>query len=118
MNKEEDVLQYYRQFLIFSKPLVDAWWLTEEECNKMFWLGFHPRDRLRMYARLIAKHPDQNSDEHFNYLDVYKVARATFSGNHLLDLELEDPWDDPESFRGSRSDRAFERWLAQENRDT
>ena len=44
-----------------------------------------------MYARLIAKHPDQPSGVHFNYLDVYRVARATFSGNHLLDLKLEDP---------------------------
>ena len=117
MNEEEDVLQYYRRFLIFSKPLVDARRLTEEECNKMFWLGFHPRDRSRMFSRLIAKHPDQNSDEHFNYLDVYKVARATFSGNHLLDLELDDPWDDPPSSRRNHSDRAFERWLEQEERD-
>jgi len=58
MNEKEDVLQFYRQFLIFSKPLKDAWRLTNEECNKMFWLGFHPQDRAEMFARLIAKHPD------------------------------------------------------------
>jgi len=37
-----------------------------------------------MYVRLIAKHPDQPAGVHFDYKDVYKVARATFSGNYLL----------------------------------
>jgi hypothetical protein len=34
-------------------------------------------------GRLLAKYPDQPLGVHFNYMDVYKVARATFSGNHL-----------------------------------
>lgn len=41
-----------------------------------------------MYVRLTAKHPDHPSSIYFDYLDVYKVVRATFSGNHLLDVEL------------------------------
>ena len=43
-----------------------------------------------MFARLTAKHPDQPSAIYFDYLDVCRVARATFSGNHLLDLELDE----------------------------
>ena len=117
MTEEEDVLQYYRRFLVFSKPLMDARRLTDEECNKAFWLGFHPRDRSRMFARLIARHPDQDADEHFNYLDVYNVARSTFKGNYLLDTELEDPWDELQFSRASQTDRAFERWFEQEPRD-
>ena len=61
-----------------------------------------------MFARLIARNPDQDADEHFNYLDVYNVARSTFKGNHLLDMELEDPWDELQNSRSSWMDHAFE----------
>ena len=117
MSNEEDVLQYYRHFLVLSKPLLDSHRLTSGERDRSFWRGFHSRDRAEMYARLIAKHPDQPAGVHFDYLDVYRVARATFSGNHLLDLELDDPWEEPQSLRSSRLERTRERWLDSEERD-
>jgi hypothetical protein len=117
MNDEEDVLSYYRQFLVLSKPLLDSQRLSTDKRNKVFWLGFHPCDRAEMYARLIAMHPDWPSSLHFDYRDVYKMAKAAFSGNHLLDVELDDPWDEPQSLRRRRSERAQERWLEQEEHD-
>ena len=116
MNDEGDVLQYYRHFLVLSKPLLDSHRLTTGERDKAFWRGFHSRDRAEMYSRLIAKHPDQPAGVYFDYLDVYRVARATFSGNHLLDFEPGDPWDEP-GLRGNRSERPRERWLDQDERD-
>jgi hypothetical protein len=107
MNGEEDVLQYYRHFLALGKPLCNSKRLSTNECNKLFWLGFHPRDRTELYARLIAKHPDQPSSICFDYLDVYKAARAILSGNYLLDFEPGDPWDDS-GLRGNRSERTRE----------
>lgn len=95
MSDEEDVLHYYRQSLVLSKPLLDSQRLSTHQRNKASWRGFHSRDRAEMYARLIAMHPDQPSDVYFDYLDVYKVARATFSEEHILDVELDDPWDEP-----------------------
>jgi hypothetical protein len=85
MDDEEDVLCYYRQFLALSKPRLDAQRLFTGQRSKVFWQGFHARDRAEMYASLIAKHPDQPSGVYFDHLDVYKVARAAFSSNHLLD---------------------------------
>jgi hypothetical protein len=111
MNDEEDVLQYYRHFLVLSKPLIDSQRLTTGERDRAFWSGFHNRDRSEMYARLIAKHPDQPSTVYFDYLDVYRVARATFSGNHLLDFEPSDSWDEPQGPRTNRLERTRERWL-------
>jgi hypothetical protein len=64
MSGEEDVLSYYRQFLALSKRLVDSQRLSTSKRNKVFWRGFHPRDRAEMYARLIAKHPDWPSGTH------------------------------------------------------
>jgi hypothetical protein len=91
MCDEEDVQDYYQQFLVLSKPLLDAHRLTIGERNKPFWHGFHSKDRHEMYARLIANNPFRPAREHFDYLDVYRVARATFSGDHLLDLDEDDP---------------------------
>jgi hypothetical protein len=45
-----------------------------------------------MFARLIAKHPNQPAGEYFDFRDVYRVAKVTFSGHHLLDSEPEDAW--------------------------
>ena len=48
-----------------------------------------------MYASLKAEYPDQPSSVNFDYLDVNKVARATFSVNILLDVEIANSWDEP-----------------------
>lgn len=45
-----------------------------------------------MYAWLRAELLHQPASVYLDYLDIYRVARATFSENHLLDL---DPWDEP-----------------------
>ncbi|KAN0118727.1 hypothetical protein V8E52_004838 [Russula decolorans] len=111
MRDEEDVQNYYRQSIVLSKPLLDSHHLTIDERNKAFWLGFHNRDRNKMYARLIANNPYQPAREHFDYLDVYKVARATFSGDHLLDLDEDDPWEEPQGIKDRHSERARERRL-------
>ena len=50
-----------------------------------------------MYASPKAEYPDQPSSVNFDYLDVNKVARATFSGNILLDVEIADSWDEPQN---------------------
>ena len=118
MNDEADVLQYYQDFLALSKPLLDSQRLSIYKRDKAFWLEFHPHNRSEMYARLIAKHPDQPSSAYFNYLDVYRVARVTFTGNHLLDFELGNAWDKPQSFRPDHSERARERWLNEDERDS
>lgn len=117
MSGEEDVLHYYRQFLALSKPLLDSKRLTTDKRNKRFWCGFHSKDRAEMFVRLIAKHPRQPTDVYFDYLEVYKVARLALRANHVLDVELDDSWDEPRSLRGKRSDSAQERWLDQEERD-
>src|SRR5258708_22729117 len=59
-----------------------------------------------MYVRLIAKYPDQPSGAHFDYMDVYKVARVTFSGTHLRDRELDDPWYGSQGLQSGRSECA------------
>ena len=103
MRDEEDVQNFYREFLVLSKPLVDAHRLTTEERNKAFWRGFHKKDRQKMRARLVANNPQRVATEHVAYEDVYQVAKATFSGTDPLDTESDDDdfWGEPrDSKRG------------------
>jgi len=53
-----------------------------------------------------ASRLDQPSGVYFDYPNVYRITRATFSGNYLLDLELDDPWKEPQGLIGRRSERA------------
>ncbi len=81
----------------------------------MFWHGFHARDRAKMNARLIAKHPDQPPGVPFDYLDVYRVARAILPGNDLSESDSDDSLDEPP--RHSRLHHTRDRWSDQEGQD-
>ncbi|KAH9164719.1 hypothetical protein EDB89DRAFT_389163 [Lactarius sanguifluus] len=79
MYCEDDVLQYYRQFLCYSAPLVHSGHLSEEERDAAFWYGFHSEDREVLRPRLISKNPFQPSDIPFHFEDVFVCARAAFA---------------------------------------
>jgi hypothetical protein len=82
MRSVADVVYYYREFLVLSKPLLDSQWLTPSARDKIFWYGFHKRDRAEMHtSRLIAKHPHQPTNVYFDYLAVYEVATAILDGH-------------------------------------
>ena len=103
MKSEVDVLHYYRQFIVLSKPLLDSQRLTPGVCDRLFWQGFHKRDCLEMSVRLIAEHPHQPVDVHFDYLDIFEVARAIL-GNPDSETELEDSSDGPRGMRNRHSE--------------
>jgi hypothetical protein len=117
MKEEDDVVQYYRQFSFLSKPLLDSSRMISGERDTMFWYGFHPEDRTAMWARLIAKHPEQPEGKAFYYEDVLKVARAVFSGDHWSLFQVPDQQDPYANTRRRGADRSLERWFGPEDRD-
>ncbi|KAH9161209.1 hypothetical protein EDB89DRAFT_2080811 [Lactarius sanguifluus] len=94
MNCEDDVLQYYRQFLCYSAPLVHAGHLTEEDRDAAFWYGFHPEDREVLRPRLLGKNPFQLPDVPFHFEDVFGCARAAFAYNDYFS----SPWSQKKQF--------------------
>ena len=107
MRSEEDVVKYYRHFIVLCKPLLDSQRLTTGERNKIFWEGFHKRDRAEMHTRLIAEHTRQPAGVSFDYLDVFEVAKAILGG-HDTDSESDSSSDDHRSTRSRRSKRTRE----------
>ncbi|KAH9029397.1 hypothetical protein EDB85DRAFT_1528554, partial [Lactarius pseudohatsudake] len=88
MDCEDDVSQYYRQFLCYSAPLVHTGHLSEEERDAAFWYGFHPEDRQVLQPRLLSKNPLQPPDVPFHFEDVFGCARAAFA----YDNYFPSPW--------------------------
>ncbi|KAH9031601.1 hypothetical protein EDB83DRAFT_2678375 [Lactarius deliciosus] len=97
MGREDDVLQYYRQFLCYSLPLVHAGHLTEDDRNAAFWYGFHPEDREILWPRLFGKNPLQPPDVPFRFEDVFRCARAAFA----YDNYFPSPWSQKLKFEPS-----------------
>ncbi|KAH9960603.1 hypothetical protein BC827DRAFT_1268006 [Russula dissimulans] len=91
MYEEEDVLRYHRQFLLLSKPLYNNRSITPQQCNALFWRGFHPNDRAAMLSCLIAKHPEQPCRQAFDLKEVLKIALAIFTGDEPL--MAEEQWE-------------------------
>ncbi|KAI9448727.1 hypothetical protein BJY52DRAFT_305352 [Lactarius psammicola] len=79
MDSVDDVLQYYRDFLCLSAPIVHSGHLTEEDRDAAFWHGFHPEDRSKLWPRLIGKNPLQPHGIPFHFEDVLSCARGTFA---------------------------------------
>ena len=79
MDCQEDVLQYYRQFVGLSAPLVNTGHLSEEDRDAAFFNGFNSNDRKLFVPRLLAKHPFQPYDIPFHFEDIYDCARGEFA---------------------------------------
>ncbi|KAH9171756.1 hypothetical protein EDB89DRAFT_2070530 [Lactarius sanguifluus] len=97
MYCEDNVLQYYRQFICFGLPLVHAGHLSEEERDAAFWYGFHPDDREVLRPRLLGKNPLQPPDVPFHFEDVFRCARAAFA----YDNYFPSPWSQKLKFEPS-----------------
>ena len=70
-----------------------------------------------MFARLIAKNTDQTAGVDFDYQDVFRVARATFSGNHHVDSKMNTLWNDSQSSRTRCLEHNQECWQDWEEHD-
>jgi hypothetical protein len=79
ISEEKDVLDYYRQFCLLSKLLVDSRRLDVKGRNKYFWLGFHTEDHEALKERLFAKFPDHPPGSYFDYKEVLRTARIIFA---------------------------------------
>ncbi|KAH9018927.1 hypothetical protein EDB85DRAFT_2154176 [Lactarius pseudohatsudake] len=80
ITQEEEVHQYYQEFVALSQRLVRFCWLTEDYRDAMFWCGFHPDDRVLFFPLLEVKCPFQPEELAFNYEDVFEVAIIVLAG--------------------------------------
>jgi hypothetical protein len=79
MEEENDVLRYYREFNLLSKPLFDSQRLTSQERDAAFMRGFHPDDRADLFPRLIMKFPNMRGKQAFPYKEVFQTAWEVFA---------------------------------------
>jgi len=79
ISDEEDVMDYYREFLELTNPLCTAQQLSEEDRDTKFFKGFHRNDREILSGRLFSMKPNHPQDKPYELDDVFKAARSYFS---------------------------------------
>jgi hypothetical protein len=77
-SDEDEAINYYNRFLDLAEPLLDSRLLDSEECDALFWCGFHPDDRVMLLCRL-CEYSNPPSGVHFRLRKVFKAARKIFS---------------------------------------
>jgi hypothetical protein len=79
MGDEEDVMDYYWEFLELTNPLQATQLLSDEDCNTKFFKGFHRDDREILSGRLFSMKPNHLQDRPYKLNDIFKAARSYFS---------------------------------------
>ena len=115
MGDEEDVMDYYWEFLELANPLQAAQQLSDEDRNAKFFKGFHRDDREILSGRLFSMKPNHPQDRPYKLDDVFKAARSYFSNaqfyqpvqRHLHDDDYnynsDSDYEPRESRRGRRN---------------
>jgi len=81
MEEENDVLRYYQEFNLLSKPLFNSGQLTSQECDMAFMHGFHPNNCSNLLLRLIAKFLSVHGKQAYPFKDIFQTVRAVFVDN-------------------------------------
>jgi hypothetical protein len=81
IRDEANIISYHCQFNASSKVLLDTSRVTTFELNTIYWRGFHPDNQHALYECLIAKQPERQRGRTFEIKDIFKIARAIFSGD-------------------------------------
>jgi len=75
MSSEDNVIKHYNRFLDLADPLLDSYHLKDEECDTLFWYGFHPED----HAMILDWFHPQQTRTYLHLKQVFCTACAIFS---------------------------------------
>jgi hypothetical protein len=73
------VVGYYHRFLKKHNQLPVSQKLLARECNRAFFLGFHPGDQEILIQWLYTMRPNHNLEDPYDMEDVFEAARGYFS---------------------------------------
>jgi hypothetical protein len=78
MSEESKVTQYYNRFINLAEPLLDLHLLEDEECDALFWCGFH-LDNHALLLYCLDNYPHLPAGEHLPLRMIFDAAHDTFS---------------------------------------
>jgi hypothetical protein len=74
MSSEQEVVMYYQNFKERSYRLRESRQLADDDCDALFFEGFHPADRDILIQRLFSLKPTHPLRNPHKLEDVYQVA--------------------------------------------
>jgi len=79
IEDEIDMYRYFAHFWILSGPLLSSGYVSDTECNKLFWQGFHPDNRAMLLPYLVNKYPNQRPGADFNFKELFGLTHIFIS---------------------------------------
>jgi len=73
-----DVAHYFERFQTLSDPLVSYGYVSEKECNKLFFQGFHPDTHRSLCQHIINMRHELRPGANFDFRDLFDIAHAFF----------------------------------------
>jgi len=74
-----NMYHYFGHFWILSGPLLSSGYVSDTECNELFWQGFHPNDHAILLPYLVDKCPNQWPGADFNFKELFGLAHIFIS---------------------------------------
>ena len=87
MEDEIDVARYYESFQTLADRLHFFCYISKKECNKLFWQGFHCKDRVALTPYLTNQHHVCPGAD-FDFRELFGLA-YNFLGHRRLTAEAE-----------------------------
>lgn len=83
IRKEKALDAYLRKFVTIANVLVSSNKIDSDECDRLFWKGFHKKTRSKLRLRLLVTHKDHDRSKPYGRKDVVHIQSVHLS-NELI----------------------------------
>ena len=83
IRDENDIMKYYRGFLVIALPLLKDGKITNYDFNAEFFKGFHADDQDMLADQVFKINPLYSANEPFEVQDVVSAARRYFANDRF-----------------------------------
>jgi len=73
-----NVAHYFECFRTLSNPLISYGYVSEKECNKLFFQGFHPDTHCLLRRHIIDMRRKLRPGANFDFQDLFDIAHTFF----------------------------------------
>ena len=78
VEDDNDVALYFEQFRTLADPLLSRRYISEKQCNELFYQGFHPDTRRSLPQHLRDMHINRGPGGNFDFRELFGVAHTFF----------------------------------------
>jgi len=78
VEDDNDVALYFEQFRTLADPLLSRCYISEKECNELFYQGFHPDTCRSLRQHLRDMHINRGPGGNFDFWELFDIMHTFF----------------------------------------